>query len=542
MADTNAALELLPPNSYEYVLDKIAEALIVDEVIDTTIVEQNQKFIRNGVLQSGQGEGVLALFQKDVKANSEDGGHIFDLEDGTTITEFESLVDTISDFNTVVVDVVGTSLEDVVITLQADYTNGYSGVDITPLIYGFTEASNPNPINVSQFIPLSKQKSNVDVDKAEEYLDTNIFELLPSGDTRQERIIKLFQELNALLPPDLPVFDGNSDGMVDRDQNGNWNDDTQYRNQNSIQNNSEDGFVHRLKSTANQTNSTITIEDIYNTVLPYLTDILEDPVPPQDERREYTNKSSGYLQFRNLNQGIIIRNTNKQFVESLNPETQQYLSTGFTITTWVRFLDKVSEGTLFNFGNPLRNDDTSFGIRLETYVLNKDDDCPHPNYNTWGNAADDNTYAQDFFKNENSARFVRLIVKDGNTLRDSHIGTTAISNTGDETIFGKLSSGIIPLTTTTEDDDFSTNSSRLLNSTYIPLDFQEWYFLCVTFNHEILEDESMISGMISNSNFWMNNVSVDNPDIIVANSGYGNKCKVEIISKTDLLKSKGFKV
>ena len=55
--------------------------------------------------------------------------------------------------------------------------------------------------NVSQFIPLEKQQSNVDIEKAEEFLDTNIFELLPSGDTRQARIIRFFQELNALLPP-----------------------------------------------------------------------------------------------------------------------------------------------------------------------------------------------------------------------------------------------------------------------------------------------------------------------------------------------------
>ena len=88
----------------------------------------------------------------------------------TTITEFESLVDMITDFNTVVVDVAGTSLENVVITLQADYTNGYSGVDITPFIYGFTEASNPNPINVSQFIPLKRQQSNVDINKSHDYM------------------------------------------------------------------------------------------------------------------------------------------------------------------------------------------------------------------------------------------------------------------------------------------------------------------------------------------------------------------------------------
>ena len=35
-------------------------------------------------------------------------------------------------------------------------------------------------------------------------------------------------------------------------------------------------------------------------------------VSPEDERSEYKNKSDGYLRFRNLNQGIIIRNTNSE--------------------------------------------------------------------------------------------------------------------------------------------------------------------------------------------------------------------------------------
>ena len=131
----------------------------------------------------------------------------------------------------------------------------------------------------------------------------------------------------------------------------------------------EDAFIHRLKSTANDTNSSRTIQDIYNTILPYLTDILEDPFELEDVPT-YTNQSSGYLQFRNPNQGIIIRNTNQDFIEGLNPNNPTYLNTdgtgGFTITMWVRFLDKVSEGTLFNFGNPLR-EDNPFGFTLDTF-------------------------------------------------------------------------------------------------------------------------------------------------------------------------------
>ena len=61
----------------------------------------------------------------------------------------------------------------------------------------------------------------------------------------------------------------------------------------------------------------------------------------------------------------------------------------------------------------------------------------------------------------------------------------------------------------------------------------------------ILEDESIAFGdandLSYNPDFWLNHVNPFNNNI-VANSGYGNRCKVEIISRTDLLRARGFKV
>ena len=313
-ADGGQTLNLSGSEALEFVLDKIAEALIFSPLINTTAVEDNQKFIRNGQLQLGAGTGVLALYQKDIKGNSEDTGEVFTLDDGTTISEFQTLVDMITNFNTVVIDVSGTS-DDIRISLLADgVPNG--GVSITQIISGIN-----NPLNVSQFIPISQQQSNVNIDKAEEFLDTNIFELLPTGDTRQERIIKFFQELNVLLPPELPAFDQDGDGVVDRNIFGQWNAQDEYTSENSIvaEENRDDGFIHRIKDNADGTNESLTIEDIYNTIRPYLDDILEEPISPEDGRPEYQNQSSGYLQFRNLNQGIVIRNTNKELMDNLNP-------------------------------------------------------------------------------------------------------------------------------------------------------------------------------------------------------------------------------
>jgi len=551
-------------NNLEQLLDLIAEALIESPLVSTpTIVEGSQKYIRNGTLQQGSGEGVLALFQKEVKANQEDLN-----QNNNALLDYANEIDFESDVTSFAIEIQPSN----------DYSSGYkvavisnqnlSTYDITNYVQSHGDEFSSNPLNVSQFIPLKQLSSIVDVEKAEEYLDTNIFELLPTGDTRQARIIRFFQELNALLPPSIDDsdWDSNNDGRVDREQEtDNWEGTNQYNQDNSIsyaQDNQdgnideEDAFIHRLKDTANDTNSSKTIEDIYNTILPYLTDILEEPISLGDDRPKYRNQSSGYLQFRNPNQGIIIRNTNQEFIEGLDPSNLSYLDTlntdgtvttngtGFTITMWVRFLDKVSEGTLFNFGNPIRGvsndgesvDTDAFGFRLETFVINKDDEFPTPSFNTFGDCADILTnYNTDLFDNSNTARFVRLVVNDNGQLRDSIVGTDGTTSGA-----GKLDNSIAVLGSTDGRVD------RLLSATHIPEDFSEWYFICASFNPAILEDESHnLTGPNNENyeqtpNFWLNHINPDDNNFTNF-SNYGNKCKVEIISKSDLLRARGYK-
>jgi hypothetical protein len=542
----------------EALLDAIADSLIQSPIINTADVENNQKFIHNGQLKIGQGEGVLALYQKDVEANVEDNLQaIADM----IVEAFEVSVQQGAD-DTVSVSIVGGGFEG-------------GGMDITQYIVG-----EGNPLNISQFIPLSTQKSVVDVDKAEEFLDTNIFELLPSGDTRQSRIIRFFQELNALLPPNPPEFDLDNNGRVDREEGtDNWEGANQYSQDNSIsyaQDNQdgnideEDAFIHRLSDSANDTNSTRTIQDIYNRVLPYLTDILEEPIMPQDDRPVYENQSSGYLKFRNLNQGIIIRNTSEDFIEGLDPDNLTFLDrtagqtddtilpgTGFTITMWVRFLDKVSTGTLFNFGNPTRSENP-FGFRLETFVINKDDKIfvtgeesktfeeylsNRPNHQ--GLQGD-----KQLFKSTNTERFVRLQVREfgdfktGNDdgLRDSGLGYPNVR---------KFPNNPPDLNKTDDGQFFGSDERRLINYTHIPEDFSEWYFICATYNPRVDELSSFSPGIYDKivngvrlsetPDFWLNHIDPIT-DNFVANSLFGNKCKVEIISRTDLLRARGFKV
>ena len=133
-----------------------------------------------------------------------------------------------------------------------------------------------------------------------------------------------------------------------------------------------------------------------------------------------------------------------------------------------------------------------------------------------------------------------MVVNDNGQLRDSTVGADGSGP-------GKLDTSIAVLGSTDGRVD------RLLTTTHIPEDFNEWYFICASFNPAILEDESHTgTGDVGNStleqtpDYWLNHIVPTN-DVAAefsytTNSGYGNKCKVEIISRTDLLRARGFKV
>ena len=579
----------------EGILDKIAETIITSEHTNITpnLVTQNQKTIRNGIISIGrENSEKLLLFQKDVKANAED---LQTTQGGETLS---SIVNIISEF--------GGTLETTQVTISP-LENGafsihlYSGdfdFDITNILSEISTGADGtqtilNPLNISQFINIEQQSTTVNVQKANEFLDTNIYELLPSTSIRQDQINKLFVDINELLPPTFPT-DGqygldDSDGRINRNSDGQWEGSEQYYLDNSIsapQDNpdlntidEEVAYITRLNENANSDNSSNTIESLRDRLNDYLKDVDEQPVPPIDDRQTYLNHSDGYLKFRNLNQGIIIRNTNSNFIEGLNPSNIDYLMSGFTITMWVRFLDKTSQGTLFNFGNPTR-ENNPFGFKLETYTINGND-LPLRNGeygqtegeylsgygsdgHTWkqiftngGHTGNDNILLgypngnapqQGFFEDTDTERFVRLVVKDGDgRLRGSHVGMPflearrGLPDFGYQDLhtdgFDGAEPGVVPY----------DHAYGLMTNTRIPTNFNEWYFICATFNPAIGEDDSHelvktedYSQLQYNSDFWRNNVELDGTNS--TNSNYGKRCKVEIISRTDLLRARGFKV
>mgnify|MGYP003112042937 CR=1 FL=1 len=570
----------------EILLDAIADKLISSNVVDKETVIKSQKVIRNGFIQNrlaANDDSTLVLYQKDIKAN------IDDLEksrlDGENIETLYTIADSIVDIDTLTVNI--SSLANGIIQVNISADSGQVQEDVSELIMDMVTTSidgvdhtKQESINVSQFIPLEQSQSIIDTDTAHEFLDTTIYELLPSGDTRQARINRFFQELNALLPPELPNFDQNNDGFVDRTVDGSnqWESGSQYDFQYSIStaqdtNNQsgteeEEAYFHRLKSTANSINDTSTIQDIFNSIRPYLSDILEITNIPGDERNIYRNQSNGYLQLRNLNQGIIIRNTQQDFVEGLDPNNPTWLrqadggtGTDFTITMWVRFLDKVSEGTLFNYGNPLR-EKNPFGFRLDTYVIGPEElsnfeaDTQSGYIDGFENLSGYENPNGSMFQNTDTERFVRLIVYDDVTqrLHDSHFGYNHESEYGyDKRPF------ITTLGIPSRPNGGYNQYDRfgLLGNARIPMDFEEWYFICATFDPSVVEPqgdfdlggtsnnegsaELHYDGFSSNYHFWMNHINPEVPGVKVINSGYGNKCKVEIISRTDLLRARGYK-
>ena len=380
-------------------------------------------------------------------------------------------------------------------------------------------------LNLSQ---LTKPKfgSRIDAEKAREVLDTNIFELLPNQTTRQDEINDFFTQFDDLIGP-TPVFqDPDDDGAGEDIQN--YEQDEQSRI--SFEN-QPNAFITRLDEQAegSSINQGKTLESMRNRLNTYLGDVDNVIETLEDDRPEYQNISDGFLKIRKPNQAIIVRAPGGDLLEF--QKGNSYLTDGFTITMWVRFVSKTSEGTLFNFGNPL--EDNGEGFRLETRT----------NIDSAGN-----------YK-----RWIRLAVREGDgTLRDNHWGGPNHQR--------RLA---------TEGSPIGFYSDTVIHQLYPNIsteDLNEWYFICATYNPEIREvldtNNLFVKGGESqyaedSKRYWLNHqirfntadgsfdghpeaignfTNVGNAGDIVANSLEGARCKVEIISRSDLLRARGFKV
>ena len=436
------------------------------------------------------------------------------------------------------------------------------------------------PDNVSQFVGLQSGSIQIDPEKLNETLDTSISELLPYQTNRQDLINNFFSQYNILKPSSEPPYCIDDQGNYTVDYGpilddgsgitvcGNsiiYDDWAVANNISTIQDvggNDNSAPITREIDEENLANENKSLAWLVNDASRYLRDMeLLLPQNVSDDRPDYSYQSQGYLEIRNLNQSIIIKRGEHEsptsargigdtvvlgtsteggqfdscsqageFWLSLYPnagdsfqcgkQIPEFLINGFTITQWVKFKDKVNSGTLFNFGNPLRSNNP-FGIRLETFTVRRDSV-----QEVGGNVLIDGHVP---FSSNNYERFLNLIVREGDgTLRDSNFGNNwnpKIDTVGSGTSAIKL------------DNNYYTNYTR------VPINFDEWYFVVARYNPNINEDytPSNISNPSLNHHYWLNNLTDDATPVMSHSSGLGNKCKVEIISKSDLLRARGFK-
>ena len=79
----------------------------------------------------------------------------------------------------------------------------------------------------------------------------------------------------------------------------------------------------------------------------------------------------------------------------------------------------------------------------------------------------------------------------------------------------------------------SQDFNQLIN---VPVDFNEWYFVVASYDPFVNDSVAQMNNKI----YWSNNETENG--VATHFSILGNKCRVEIISKTNLLTARGYKL
>ena len=285
---------------------------------------------------------------------------------------------------------------------------------------------------------------------------------------------------------------------------------------------------------------------------------------------------------------------------SETPSFENWTEDGFTITMWVRFLNTTGGGSLFTYGNPMMRTKSSF--RLETMTVQEGDlsvsyegvDYTYAKPRrvlrlvVWEDGRDHPFWQEKITNSQMDWAAGMPYERRTGFLYDSSV---PLDITDDVWTQGKgpLGQGFIKLPTwftqmpadmtRTNDQTRPPYSKNFTQYTNVPTDdLEEWFFVCATYNPNINEismfgsdwgnwptlsygdpTEFMASwpfvderpgynSNATNSNtrlkddlFWLNHRLWDN-DEVVSNTTLGNRCKVEIISRSDLLRARGYRV
>ena len=170
-----------------------------------------------------------------------------------------------------------------------------------------------NILNLSQLTKPIQNRQRINPEKANEVLDTNIFELLPAQPSRQDDIDRFFRDFNDLIGP--------KPGFIDVDGDGAGEQPINYEQDESIRITADQptptAFIARLDSQVvdDSNNQGKTLESMRNKLNTYLGDVDNVIEDMEDQRPLYENVSEGFLKIRKPNQAIILRSPDDSQLE-----------------------------------------------------------------------------------------------------------------------------------------------------------------------------------------------------------------------------------
>ena len=545
----------------------------IKTLTQTTNLSSLQKTVKAGTIQRGrESTDKLLLYQSEYKSN---------LDESRDVVQqiYDRMYPNGANPNTTtaVVDPQSLRFE------FFDKSDQEGGGTFIRIIFGLSQSTLEIDVqaissHLNQFIDIQETFRPIDPDKARTVLDDTIFELLPPTTSRQERINNFFAEYQQLRPPVVPidtgaVIDADEDGVTDTiDPNESNNYSSLYDISNTTNQAAEENkYITWQQSSEDGDNADKSLEWLSNDIVSNFFPQSQPSISVEDTRPEYESTSQGYLQIRNLNQGIVVRSQTGNDVGLIgnNPSDPVWRRDGFTISMWVKFLDKVSSGTLFNFGNPIRNN-SPYGFRLETYTLGRDELASTGNGKTFGEESYDrgmNLFPGD----ETRARFVRLLVRDDNNLlRDSQHGHYSGQNNNSGLNFKKsnpeeFAAALYDFENNQPVRDYQEQGLQdaylpamgwdsekwLLPYTTIPVKLNEWFLVVANYDPARVEDHSVPT---VDPDYWKwkcseriptednSNTYVCDPDSYTSDSNKGSKLKVEVIGRSELLRGLGYKI
>jgi len=582
----------------EVVHDKIVR-LFAEIGVTPEQLMQNQKTIRDGYITPTRtnADELLVLYQRDADLYSEDTEEIEKLNHVVEYLEAQNPLVPDDQLSTLVQQFSMQTNEPDNLTTDYLLETGLGDGTYSEISVGKETAEGiENQLNIGQLIFTSGDYA-YDPDKAGRVLDTQIDELLPAATNRQRLIDDFFRLYAELRPPDYPDFeDTDGDGLTDFISQEAFED---FVTNNNISNAvyEDNKFITWLREQEDDANDSKSIEWLYQDLKGFFKQSELSEASIGDARPEYINKSSGYLKLRSLNQGVLIRKQEGTDIGLTGPDPDNpnwaREDGGFCISMWVRFLNKVQTGTLFNFGSPFAF--SPKGFALETMILKDDDEVDFPAgfvigtntstvHEVGGNSYSarevcdliEESFGYNPLQGQDSMRFLRLAVQQpqpGGAPKyyDNSMykyGLPKYNRMSLNMAHGDYPKGTDP-----------NSAWALFTYPQVPIDLTEWYFINASYDPKIsdtdqhavlqtanenilnnpmsfitsLQDNEVTANYIEQAlaqvdgnkdrlaELWANN-HLDDYAQWTPSSNRGNRCVVEFISRSDLLRARGFKV